>query len=197
MSDLINYKNIIQQWNINESWTLFLDRDGVINQRKIGGYITMIDEFEFTPGALQALANANKIFGKIIVVTNQQGVGKGIMTDDDVKQIHEHMISIVEKHNGRIDAVYYSPFLAELNHQSRKPNPGMAFQAAKDFPEINFKRCIMLGDAPTDMEFANSVGMKSVFIGNPEEFDLSSKSFDISYPSFLDFIKDLMALCVN
>ena len=55
MSDLINYKNIIQQWNINESWTLFLDRGGVINQRKIGGYITMIDEFEFTPGALQLL----------------------------------------------------------------------------------------------------------------------------------------------
>ncbi|MPL97757.1 Histidine biosynthesis bifunctional protein HisB [bioreactor metagenome] len=196
MSESINNKLLLQQWKINDSWTLFLDRDGVVNQRKIGGYITVVDEFEFLPGTLQATASASRVFGKIIVVTNQQGIGKGLMTEEQLKQIHDHMISKVIESAGRIDKVYFSPYLAETNHHTRKPNPGMAMQAARDFPQISFKRSIMLGDSASDMEFARSLGMKTIFIGNPEEMDMSENQFDLCYPSFSDFMKDLNAVLV-
>lgn len=196
MDDPINKKQVLGQWKITPTWTLFLDRDGVVNQRKIGGYITVADEFEFLPGVLQAIAVASKLFGKIIVVTNQQGIGKGLMTDEQLIQIHDHMLKRIAENNGHVDKVYYSPFLAETNHHTRKPNPGMAMQAAKDFPQISFKRCIMLGDTASDMEFARSVGMKAVFIGNPEEINIAGNSFDLDYPSFSDFIKDLNTVLV-
>lgn len=196
MTDSINNKPTLQQWKINNSWTLFLDRDGVVNQRKIGGYITVVDEFEFIPGTLQAIANASKIFGNIIVVTNQQGIGKGLMTVEQLQQIHDFMISKVNESLGRIDKVYFSPYLAETNHHTRKPNPGMAVQAAMDFPQISFKRSVMLGDSASDMEFARSLGMKTVFIGNPEEMEITQSQFDMFYPSFSDFIKDLNAVLV-
>lgn len=196
MEDLTNKKQLLEQWKITGNWTLFLDRDGVVNQRNIGGYITVVDEFEFLPGVLQAISLASKIFGKIIVVTNQQGIGKGIMSDEQLLQVHQHMIERISEANGRIDKVYYSPFLAETNHHSRKPNPGMAIQAAKDFPQISFKRSIMLGDSASDLEFAKSVGMKAVFIGNPEEMGIVENQFDLSYDSFSDFMKDLNAAVV-
>lgn len=196
MEESISNKQILEQWKIGPTWTLFLDRDGVVNQRKIGSYIMVPDEFEFIPGVLQAFSVAAKLFDKIIIVTNQQGIGKGIMTADALSQIHEHMNSLVTEHHGRIDAVYFSPHLAETNHPMRKPNPGMAIQAAKDFPSISFKRCIMLGDSDTDMQFARTLGMKTVFIGSPEEIEMGTNLFDISYPTFSDFIKDLNAVVV-
>ncbi len=187
---------ILKQWNIGSGWTLFLDRDGVVNERKIGSYIMMPDEFEFLPGVLQAFSLASRLFQNIIIVTNQQGVGKGIMTEHALEQIHAHMIEKVSENNGRIDAVYFSPFLESANHPMRKPNPGMAVQAARDFPQISFKRSVMLGDTASDMQFARSLGIRAVFIGNPEEEEIGNDLFDLAYPSFSDFVKDLNSLSV-
>jgi len=196
MGEPLSYKQIMQQWKTGPGWTLFLDRDGVVNQRRIGAYITMVDEFEFLPGTLQAFSVAARLFAKIIIVTNQQGIGKGLMTEEQLSQIHDFMISKVTESGGRIDKVFFSPFLAESNHHTRKPNPGMAMQAARDFTDITFKRSIMLGDSASDMEFARSVGMKTVFIGNPEEMDITENQFDVHYPSFSDFMKDLNSILV-
>jgi HAD superfamily hydrolase (TIGR01662 family) len=118
------------------------------------------------------------------------------MTESQLTQIHDYMVNKVTECNGRIDKIYHSPHMAESNHHLRKPNPGMAMKAAKDFPEISFKRSVMLGDSLSDMEFAQSVGMKAVFIGNPEEMGLISSLFDLDYASFFDFIKDLNSLDV-
>lgn len=197
MEQSASNKDIIQQWNINNTWTLFLDRDGVVNRHRIGSYIMMVDEFEFLPGVLQAFASANKHFTKIVIVSNQQGIGKGLMTSQTLDQIHEFMISEVKDNNGRIDKVYYSPHLADSNHIMRKPNTGMAMAAAKDFPDISFKRSVMIGDSVTDMEFARALGMKAVFVGIPEEMDVNKDLFDVAYPSFSDFIKDLNTIVVN
>ncbi len=189
--------DIIQQWDINNTWALFLDRDGVVNRRRIGSYIMMVDEFEFLPGVLQSFATADKIFSKIIIVTNQQGIGKGLMDENSLNQIHDFMISKVKENHGRIDKVYFSPYLANSNHLMRKPNTGMAIAATKDFPKIRFKHSVMIGDSATDMEFARTLGMKAVFVGMPEEIDVSKELFDVAYPSFFDFIKDLNAIVVN
>ena len=106
---------------IDKSWTLFLDRDGVINHDKEGSYIFTTSEFRFYDGVPEALATCNRLFGDIIVVTNQRGVGKGLMSELDLMQVHNKMLQDTEAAGGRIDAIYYATSL-DNNHPERKPH---------------------------------------------------------------------------
>jgi histidinol-phosphate phosphatase family protein len=156
--------------NVNTDWTLFLDRDGVINFRLPGKYVSDIDQFSFLENVPEAIAKYSNIFGRIIVVTNQQGIGKGLMTEAQLKVVHHYMKSEIENAGGRIDAIYFCPDLRESNSITRKPAPGMALQAKKDFPEINFEKSIIAGDSLSDMVFGFDLAMKTVFVEtNPEE----------------------------
>src|ERR1051325_2969187 len=146
-------------WQIDKTWTLFLDRDGVINVRFPGDYVKCVEEFEFIPGVEESIAKLSKIFGRIIVVTNQQGIAKGIYSHEDLNAIHSHMTRMVEIENGKIHAVFYAPQAAEENSPMRKPGIGMALQAKKIFPEINFEKSIMVGDTDSDMQFGKAAGM--------------------------------------
>ncbi|HNW99501.1 MAG TPA: HAD family hydrolase [Bacteroidales bacterium] len=163
--------------NIDKSWTLFLDRDGVINKRIPDNYVLEWNQFEFLHGVLEALKVFSSVFGKIIIVTNQQGIGKGYMTETDLLKIHSNMISEIEKFGGRVDAVYFSPFLKESNHHTRKPNVGMALQAKKDFPEIDLKKSVMAGDSLSDMEFGHRAGMCNILIS--DEAEIAKKNHEI------------------
>ncbi len=154
--------------NIDRSWTLFLDRDGVINKKIDGDYVRSIDQFEVLPGVIDALQIMSQHVGKIIVVTNQQGVGKGLMSTSQVEAIHEHFKDIVKSVGVHIDALYYAPQLAEENSIMRKPNIGMAMQAKADFPDIDFNKSIMIGDSISDMEFGKGAGMHGVYISQAE-----------------------------
>ena len=109
--------------------TLFLDRDGVINVKLDGQYVKNTDEFEFIKGAQVAISKLSNIFNRIIVVTNQQGIAKGIMSDKDLDALHEYMLLELEKNGGVIDKIYYCPHLSSENCNCRKPNPGMIQQA--------------------------------------------------------------------
>ncbi|GAB4134997.1 MAG: D-glycero-alpha-D-manno-heptose-1,7-bisphosphate 7-phosphatase [Bacteroidia bacterium] len=149
---------------IDKSWTLFLDRDGVINVRLPGDYVKNLDEFVILPGVLDAVAHFSSLFGRIIVVTNQQGIGKGLYTEQDLEKIHNHLKNEVARTGGRIDGVYFAPQLASENSPMRKPGIGMALKAKEDFPEIDFSKAIMVGDSSGDMEFARNAGMFGVFI---------------------------------
>ena len=84
---------LLEQWNVDQSWTLFLDRDGVINQKLDNDYVKHIEEFDFIDGAIEAIVKASSIFGRIVVVTNQQGIGKGLMSHEDLKLVHDYMQS--------------------------------------------------------------------------------------------------------
>jgi histidinol-phosphate phosphatase family protein len=154
---------------IDKSWTLFLDRDGVINHEKADDYIRDIDEFELYDGALQAIPVFNTCFGRIVVVTNQKGIGKKLMTTSDLHLIHGYMRARMDTFGGHIDKIYFAPDL-ENDSPNRKPNPGMAYQAKADFPEIDFARSIMVGNKLTDMQFGRNAGMHTVFLAttNPE-----------------------------
>jgi histidinol-phosphate phosphatase family protein len=151
--------------NINPSWTLFLDRDGVINKRLVDDYIKRWDEFEFLPGVLESIAVFSKLFGKIIVVTNQQGVGKGWMTESELKEINQKMIEDIEDAGGRVDGVYYCTDLKNIPANCRKPSTVMFEKAKKDFPEIVASKSIMAGDSQSDIDFGRNAGMYTVFIG--------------------------------
>ena len=155
-------------WNhiVTEGWTLFLDRDGVINRRIIDGYVTQWEEFEFLPGVLDALGILAQRFKYIIVITNQQGVGKGLMTMDQVVEIHDRMCTAIENHGGRIDGILVCPQLATEPDNYRKPSPEMAYMAQEIYPEIDLAKCIRVGDGATDMEFGRNAGTCTVFIGD-------------------------------
>jgi histidinol-phosphate phosphatase family protein len=155
--------------NIDAGWTLFLDRDGVLNEERPNDYVKNTSEFIFYSGALKALEIISRFFGLIIIVSNQKGIGKGVMTETDLQQIHSYMLTEIEKHNGRIDAIFFCPDIDD-NSMNRKPNCGMALQAKNKFPAIDFSKSIMVGNKLSDMQFGKSVGMFTVFIAstNPE-----------------------------
>lgn len=155
---------IFSNLKIDNSWSLFLDRDGVINRRMVGDYAKSWKDFEFLPGVKEAMALFAPLFGKIIVVSNQQGVGKGLMTLQDVERIHNEMCREIETAGGRIDAVFFAPNLASEKSILRKPAIGMALKARKQFPEIRFKSALMAGDSMSDMIFGKRCGMKTVLI---------------------------------
>ena len=173
---------------IDGAWTLFLDRDGVINRRIVDGYVTKWDEFEFLPGVTEALKILSGKFGRIIVVSNQQGVGKGLMTGADVEAVHVRMVQEIGESGGRISTVLFSPHLHSEGSVMRKPGIGMALNARRQFPEIRFSRSVMAGDSLSDMRFGKRTGMKTVLISE----DLQPAR---SYPRLIDFVfPDLLSL---
>src|ERR1035437_2740686 len=176
----------LKNLNINKSWSVFLDRDGVINKRLENDYVKTLDEFEFIEGVPEAIKILSELFGKIIVVTNQQGVGKGLYSANDLNIIHHYMADEIEKHEGRLDKVYFSPHLAADNHHWRKPGIGMALQAKEDFPAIDFTKSLMIGDSLSDMQFGKNAGMKTVYI-NLEP--LKNPKIDFCFTSLLAFAK--------
>jgi histidinol-phosphate phosphatase family protein len=183
-------------WGIDSGWTLFLDRDGVINKRKIGDYIYHQDEFQFFPGTLNALKELAAIFPRIIVVTNQQGIGKGLMTESDLQSIHDFMKTKVLNAGGRIDAVYFSPNLALENSNTRKPAIGMALAAKKQFPEIVFTKSVIAGDSPSDMQFGRNAGMKTVYI-NTDGIKIDENLKDIEVTDLGNFVEILVKFDQN
>jgi len=176
-------KNELGRIKIDKSWTLFLDRDGVINERIVGDYVKRVEDFHFMPGAIDAIVQFSKMFQRVVVVTNQQGIGKGLMTERNLLDVHRYMQSEVEKHGGKLDAVYFAPQLSSENSEMRKPNIGMALQAKSDFPEIDFSKAVMIGDSDSDIVFGQKAGMITVKLDNVDP----SKS----EPDF--FRKDLAA----
>ncbi len=168
---------------------LFIDRDGVINKRIVNGYVCSPVAFEFLPGVLKSFALFNTLFAKIIVVTNQQGIGKGLMTISDLQNIHKKMIRAIEKTGGRVDAVYFCTDLAGTNDSCRKPNPNMAYRAQADFPELDFEKSTMVGDSASDMLFGSNLGMETVFIGEPST--LKNVSPHAVFPDLWSFAQSL------
>ncbi len=147
----------------NKEWTLFLDRDGVINQEIQGSYVTQWSEFHFYKGTLDALALLGQIFGHIVVVTNQRGVGRGIMSSSDLKQIHEYMQAEIHSAGGKIDQIYACTAV-EDEDPNRKPNIGMALQAKQDIGDIDFKKSVMVGNNLSDMIFGKRMSMHTIFL---------------------------------
>ena len=176
---------------IDKEWTLFLDRDGVINYEKKDDYIRNWEEFKFYDGAKGAFRIFAKKFGTIIVVSNQRGIGKGLMTEDDLASIHQNMQLEIEDAGGRIDGIYYCTAV-DSKALYRKPNPGMAFSAKKDFPELDLGKSIIAGNKPSDMLFGKNAGMYSVYIATTHpETPFPHPNIDLRFNSLSDFAKAL------
>jgi len=178
-------------FNIDFNWTLFLDRDGVINHEKHLGYINNWDEFVFYDGVKEAIKIFAGRFKYIFVVTNQKGVGKGITSPENLQIIHQNMLSEIKNAGGKIDKVYFSPDLDE-NSPSRKPNAGMALQAKQDFPEVDFSRSVMVGNTLGDMQFGRNIGAITIFLPTTRpKSEHTDERIDAVYPSLLHFAQAL------
>lgn len=152
---------------------LFLDRDGVVNADK--GYVHTAEETEFISGIFELVRQANDAGYKVIIITNQAGIGRGYYTEETFHAYMEWMKEEFRKQSARIDAVYFCPHHPEhgvgeykQNCECRKPKPGMILQAAKEHG-IDIEKSIMLGDKETDMQAAKAAGVgKTVLIGYPD-----------------------------
>ncbi|MFV0536753.1 MAG: D-glycero-alpha-D-manno-heptose-1,7-bisphosphate 7-phosphatase [Dysgonomonas sp.] len=150
---------------MNQYKYLFLDRDGVINIERPDDYVKDISELVFIEGSLAAIARLTAKFDHIFVITNQRGVGRGIMSADSLQEVHNHMLSEIEKMGGKISNIYICTDTGSTSI-NRKPNIGMAFQAQRDFSDINFQQSVMVGNSKSDIEFGNKLGMYTVLVGN-------------------------------
>ncbi|MDD2293174.1 MAG: HAD-IIIA family hydrolase [Bacteroidales bacterium] len=171
--------------------TLFLDRDGVLNVQIVDDYVKSPDEFEFIEGTFEAMKILSPLFARIFVVSNQRGVGRGLMSMRDLKDVNEYMCSEIEAHGGRIDKIY-SCTDHDKNSFNRKPNIGMAMKIKEDFPEIDFEKCYMVGDTTSDIKFGNNAGIPAVLVGTKYAYkDRSELDIIGYYPDLLAFAKSL------
>ncbi len=157
---------------------IFLDRDGVINKKSPkADYVKSWDEFEFLPGAIEALKILTQNGYEIYIISNQAGIARGIMTEDDLKEIHEKMKKELREHGARISDIYYCPHGWDEGCECRKPKPGMFFQAAKEHC-LDLTKAVFIGDDERDVEAGEAAGVKTILV-TPEK-------------SFLEIVKDLI-----
>ena len=143
---------------------IFLDRDGVINKKAPkADYVKAWDEFEFLSGAIEAIKLLAKHDYKIFIITNQAGIARGAMTEQDLKKIHENLENELEKHNVKIEGIYYCPHGWDDGCECRKPKPGMFFQAAIDH-DLDLSKSIFIGDDERDLQAGNAAGCRTILV---------------------------------
>ena len=172
---------------IDNSWTLFLDRDGVINFEKNNDYVKTWAEFKFYEESILALPLLAQKFSTIVIATNQKGVGKGIMTEEALTTIHQNMLVDINKVGGRIDHIFYCTDI-DNDSLNRKPQPGMALQAKEKFPIIDFTKSILVGNRTSDMEFGRNAGLHTVLLATTHpETAFPTPLIDYRFNHLLEF----------
>lgn len=142
---------------------VFLDRDGTLNVDK--GYVHRIEDWEWIPGAIGAIATLRKAGFLVIVVTNQAGIARGYYNEADVTRLHAWLNEELKKHGTAIDGFYYCPHHPEHSGECgcRKPMPGMLNEAQQDF-DIDFGRSWLVGDKVSDIQAGLAAGVKSILV---------------------------------
>lgn len=151
------------------SGAIFIDRDGVVNRRRIGDYVKRWEEFEFLPGIFDVLPEIHRLGLLAVLITNQRGIGRGLMSEEDLAEIHASMSRELRERTGHdFDGMYHCPHDRDEGCDCRKPKPGMLVRAAADL-EINPKDSWMIGDSESDIEAGIAAGCGgTVRIGSPD-----------------------------
>ena len=150
---------------IDSSWTLFLDRDGVLNRKIENGYVLNPSMLEIVPGAPAAIYSLARRFGTIVIVTNQRGIARGLMTNDDLEMVHTCLLDAIRSEGGRIEGIFVCPHDVMEECNCRKPKVGLALKAKERFREIEFSKSILVGDSDTDIKMGKALGMFTVRVG--------------------------------
>ncbi len=146
---------------------ILFDRDGVVNYRIVGDYVKSKNEFCFIPDFLKFFKFIKQNDFLAFLVTNQQGVGKGMMTEDQLIQVLDYMQTKLKETSGySFDDIYFCTELAETNSFYRKPNPGMLLEAINNY-NIEISESLMIGDSKSDVLAGRAVGMKTILLAPP------------------------------
>ncbi len=166
---------------------VFLDRDGVINQKAPEGqYVTRWEDFHLLPGVVEGIALLNRAGFSVIVITNQRGIAKGQMTEADLEKMHERMAGVLAEAGAIIDGTYYCPHELEASCGCRKPSPGMLFSAARA-RSIELPASWMIGDSDIDVAAGRNAGCKTArLFATHETLDETGRRFD--RPSSADIV---------
>ncbi len=136
---------------------VFLDRDGVVNRRLPGDWVESPARLEILPGALDAMARLTRAGHRLVIVTNQSGIGRGRLTLAQVETVHAHLRARVEERGGKIDAIYVCPHAPNDGCRCRKPGTLLLERAARDL-ELDLTLATMIGDSPSDIGAARAAG---------------------------------------
>ena len=147
--------------NSLEGVTVFLDRDGTLNYDP--GYLKVAAELKLLPGVGPALARLKEAGARLVVVTNQSGVGRGILTLKDLEAIHARLDGLLEREDVALDAIYFCPHHPDDGCRCRKPEVGMVERAVSEL-HVDLRRSYLIGDHARDMQLANRVGAKPILI---------------------------------
>ena len=140
----------------------FLDRDGVINRKPTGdGYVTRWEDMRFLPGITRSIVLLNQAGFRVIVVTNQRCIAKGLVTSETLDFIHQQMCDWLGAEGAKVDGVYYCPHEKQPPCSCRKPAPGMLLTAAREH-QLDLTASWMIGDSEIDVEAGRNAGCKTV-----------------------------------
>lgn len=143
---------------------VILDRDGVLNEKPMKAqYVKTWDEFKWLQGAIEAIRLIKKAGFAVIIITNQAGVGRGMMTESELLEIHEQMKATLAENGVFVDAIYYCPHGWDNGCDCRKPKPGMLFQAQHDF-HLDLSRTFFIGDDIRDQQAGEAAGCKTLLV---------------------------------
>ena len=156
-----NETNQINQTNVLEGVTVFLDRDGTLNYDP--GYLKVAAELKLLTGVGPALARLKGAGARLVVVTNQSGVGRGIFTLKDLEAIHARLEGLLEQEGVALDAIYFCPHHPDDGCHCRKPEVGMVERAASEL-HLDLRRSYLIGDHARDIQLAHRVGAKAILI---------------------------------
>jgi D-glycero-D-manno-heptose 1,7-bisphosphate phosphatase len=177
---------------------LFIDRDGVINCRRPGDYVMNWSQFIFMPGIRKAMRQLSSLGLPMIIISNQAGVGKGLLDSVGLQEITAHMRQALLEDGTVLAAAYYCPHRSDENCVCRKPKPGLLVKAAHDF-NLDLSRSVLIGDSVTDVQAARAAGCKPVLFGSGLNDTSISSEWAIDLPTALTAkeLFDLVAKCLK
>jgi len=147
---------------------IFLDRDGIINKpAKSHQYILNWNSFEFLPGFITTFRNICQLNYKLVIITNQQCIGKGLIDESDLNEIHNNMLYKLNKNQIYIQRIYHCPHLEKMKCKCRKPKPGMLIKAVKELNlQIDNEYCFLIGDSISDIDAGIAFGCKTILFNS-------------------------------
>ena len=144
--------------------TIFLDRDGVINRNRArGDYVKTWEEFEFLPGALEAITRLTRAGFRLLVVTNQACISKGMVSSATVHEIHTRMMQEIARAGGHLEAVLCCPHREDAGCGCRKPAPGLLRRAHEEY-RVDLAQALLVGDSPKDVQTAAAIGIPAIMV---------------------------------
>ncbi len=193
--------NVLNSTNVsalNGLRTIFLDRDGVVNEKMPEGrYVCSWDDFRLLDGVPEAIAKLNRAGLRVLVVSNQRGVALGLYTRKDVETIHETLQRHLKSEDAHVDAFYFCPH-DKRSCNCRKPLPGLFEQAQAEFPDVTAENSVMIGDSPSDIEFGRRLGIPTILVmGDPKNrkpgAEAAGELANLRCSSLLDAVDALLA----